>query len=227
MAGALGRIAAPGRGRLVFGADDIRLSLATRLFRAAGEAREAADRGDVRLAAEALRADVWSEAWDATLEAVGRLLAERMQAEMARAATESRMPRRILGRRLPTEDEVRAMTARLGAGTAKFHEALKKLAAAAQDVAGRDDDAAGERWTQAVETAGRRLEAAWIALEAVAQAEMAHWQPEVAAVRHWSRPRWPLWLITILVMLIATYFGLLIGGYIEAPAGLEWVVGLF
>lgn len=212
---------------MVSGADDVRLSLATRLFLAAGEAREAAERGDARSAAEALRAAVWSEAWDATLETVGRRLAEQLKSEMARAATESRMPRRVLGRRLPTEDEVRAMTARLGAGTAKFHESLKKLESAARVVASGDDDTAGERWTQAVEAAGRRLEAAWISLEEVAQAEMAHWQPEVAAVRHWSRPRWPLWLTTVLVMLAATYLGLLIGGYLVAPSGLAWAVGLF
>ncbi|NNG15459.1 MAG: hypothetical protein HKM89_03185, partial [Gemmatimonadales bacterium] len=40
----------------------------------------------------------------------------------------------------------------------------------------------------------------------------------------WRRPRWPLWTITLAALALATYLGLLLGGYLRAPALLQPVV---
>ena len=40
-------------------------------------------------------------------------------------------------------------------------------------------------------------------------------------VRRWRRPRWPLWLITVVVVGAAAYVGLVLGGYLPVPAALD------
>ncbi len=226
LAGALGRIAAPGSGRTVPGLDDIRVNLASRIFQAAGRSREAAESGDPTGAARELDATMWSSAWESTLEEVGRRLANWVESEMKAGAAESRMPRMILQRRWPTEDEIRAMTARLGRGRAKFHEALARLSLAAQKLASDETMEGWNQWAGQLEAAARRLEAAWISLEEVAREELSHWQPEIEAVRAWRRPLWPLIAVSALVVLLAGYLGLVIGGYLAAPPGMSWLVGL-
>ena len=48
--------------------------------------------------------------------------------------------------------------------------------------------------------AARQLETAWMALEEAVDREGARWQGEIEKVRRWTRPRWPLWVITALVL---------------------------
>ena len=69
--------------------------------------------------------------------------------------------------------------------------------------------------------AARRLESAWLALDAGARREQEHWAGEIERVRAWRRPTWPLWLITAVVVGAATYLGLVLGGYLPVPPPLE------
>ena len=40
-------------------------------------------------------------------------------------------------------------------------------------------------------------------------------------VHVWRLPRWPVWLITALVLGAAVYLGLVLGGYVPVPPMLE------
>ena len=40
-------------------------------------------------------------------------------------------------------------------------------------------------------------------------------------VHAWRLPRWPLWLLTLLVLGAAIYLGLVLGGYVRVPPMLE------
>jgi hypothetical protein len=89
---------------------------------------------------------------------------------------------------------------------------------AAHGAAHRDRGRSGAAaWRSALTAAARRLEAAWLALEEAAAAEQRRWQVEVELVRVWHLPRWPLWLLTAIVLTVATYLGLVLGGYVPVP----------
>src|SRR3989454_417220 len=139
--------------------DDIREELATRVIELGGEARAAAA-GEDR---------------DRVLDAVSRA-GERVPAalggEIERAARRVRMPRRLRRRRLLTGPEKRAIAARLAAGGEPLVAALDALDAVATRVreASVLDKAAHAEWQEALRTAARRLEAAWLALEMQVQA---------------------------------------------------------
>ena len=54
--------------------------------------------------------------------------------------------------------------------------------------------------------------------------ELERWEGEVERVRAWRRPRWPLWTITLAALALATYLGLLLGGYLRVPDPLRPMV---
>jgi hypothetical protein len=204
--------------------DDIRLRLVTGVFDLAGAARGFATAGDREGAMTSLNRVAWLTLWEKALASAAERIAGSVNAGLESAAEESRFPRkRLQPLRLSAED-TRAIAARLGRGGAPFVAALDTL-----EQAGRGAGANGAAevvWRQELNAAARRLEAAWLALEAAADAEQRHWLAEVERVRRWRRPRWPLWLITVAVVGAAAYVGLVLGGYLPVPpalAGLaEW-----
>ena len=54
-----------------------------------------------------------------------------------------------------------------------------------------------------------------------ADRELHRWQADVRRVHAWRLPRWPLWIITGLVLGGAVYLGLVLGGYVPVPPVLE------
>ena len=140
------------------------------------------------------------------------------------AATQSRMPRRKRPVVSPTEH--RAIIARLGASGELLTEPLAGLEHAAQRLpeAGSYDRQAADRWGAALVAVARKLEAAWLALEESAQRELARWQAVAAQVRAWRRPTWPLWVLTAIVLGLALYLGLALGGYLPVPKFLQGFV---
>jgi hypothetical protein len=118
---------------------------------------------------------------------------------------------------------VRAIASRLGSGGANFVSALDALeqtvpAAAASGARGRLGQ---EEWHRALAATARRLESSWLALLTAARREQERWNGEVESVRTWHRSLWPLWLITALLLALATYLGLILGGYVTVPAPLR------
>jgi hypothetical protein len=222
----LGRLVDPPpgrRGALRVSLDDIRLGLVTGVFDLAAAGRSFAAGGDHDSAVASLGRVAWLGLWEHAVETAAERIADEANAGLREAAEESRFPRRRLARLALTDDDVRAIGARLGSGGAQFVEALDQLEVAARTTgSARGRGAAGaQAWQSALAAAARRLESAWIALEEGARREQERWALEIAQVHAWHRPVWPVWLLTAVVVGAATYLGLVLGGYLPVPPPLE------
>ncbi len=207
------------------GLEDIRVALVSQLFELAGDARRWAREGDRELALATLNGAAWDTAWGSAVESVAERAAAAISDRMLAAARESRLPARY-ARHLPLDAaEVRALAARLDRGSQPLRESLvtlDQLAPAARSE--RAPLTAVHEWQAALLASARRLEAAWLALEEVLREEWRTWGAEVEEVRAWRRPLWPLVAIGVLVLAIASYFGLVLGGYLPVPGPLSGMV---
>lgn len=222
----LGRLvdpAGPPHGALAVPLDDVRLDLVTAVFDLAGAGRAFAAAGDRDGAVASLGRVAWLGAWERAVETAAERIATAAGKGLRFAAEESRFPRRRLRSLAPTDADTRAIAARLGAGGAPFVAALDQLERAAHATAGgiARGAAGASAWQEALGAAARRLESAWLALEASALAEEGRWGAEIAAVRDWRRPTWPAWLVTAIVLAGAAYLGLVLGGYLAVPGPLQ------
>ncbi len=215
----LGRLAAPPSPHAVrpgaVSLDDIRLALATELFDLAGAAREFAGAGDPAAGIESLTRHEWLGAWEHAVSAASARVADRIDAQLRSAAAESRLPARRLRTELLTDDERRGIAVRLGSGGGALVTALDTLEAAVRRATRSPEGMAA--WRDALAMVARRLETAWVELEAAVRHEESAWQEDTARVRAWRRPAWPLWVITAVVLAAATWLGLIFGGYVTAP----------
>src|SRR5438034_10964012 len=171
--------------------DDIREELATRVLELGGEGRAAAARegdGDSRARVlEVTGRRAWAAAWEHAVRRAGARVADALDAEITRTARQVRLPRRRLRRRLLSNAEKRAIVARLGTGGGTFVAALDALETAAGRVADAsvlEKDAHAE-WQEALRTVARRLEAAWLALEAEVEGAHTRSTPEIDAGGAW------------------------------------------
>src|SRR5262249_46257698 len=191
---------------------DVRIDLVTGVFDLAGPGRAFAAAGHADGAMASLGRVAWLALWEkAVALAAGRITAE-ANAGFTSAGEESRYPARRLARRLLTDQDSRAIAARLGSGGAPFVaslDAMEQAANAAGGGRGRAGAAVGA-WQAAATAAARRLEAGWMALEDVARAEQARWATEIEQVRRWRRPTWPIWLLSAVVIGGAVYLGLVL-----------------
>jgi hypothetical protein len=154
--------------------------------------------------------------WEMAVAASAEGVRVTITARFAAAAAESRYPGARRRAELITAEDTRAIGARLGAGGGPFVAALDEMEQAARAEASRRSEA----WRESLTAAARRLEAAWLALEEAAAAEQRRWQVEVERVRAWRLARWPLWLLTAVVLAAAAYLGLVLGGYLPVPPAL-------
>ncbi len=220
---ALGRLAAPPAavppGRVPL--DDLRLNLVTQVFEHAAAGRRFGD--DPVAAAAALSRAAWLGPWEQTVAAAAARLADYVDRQLRAAAAEARLPPKQRARLTLSESDRREIAGRLGAGSLPLFRSVEALERANPSVigSGTRQDPVVEEWREALLAVARRLEAAWISLEEAAAREPAFWLPAVEEVRAWRRPAWPLWTVTAIGLLVATYLGLVLGGYLPAagPAG--------
>jgi hypothetical protein len=228
LASPLGRLIVPRRlAQPWIPLDDAREELATRVIELAGAGRLAAQREDRDAVLTATAPTVWLRAWEHAVRRVAERLALALDTEIEWAARRVRMPRRRWERRLLAPAERRAIAARLAAGGDGFAVALRDLEVTADAVRHAtvlDRDAHGA-WQEALRTAARRLEAAWLALEAAAQDERERWAPEIAAVAAWRPPLWPVFALWLPLAATVVWLGLVAGGYLPAPAWLAQRLG--
>ncbi len=223
----LGRLSDPPglgpRGALGAGLDDIRLGLVTGIFELAGASRSFAGAGDPDGAMASLSRVVWLDLWEQAVASAADRVAGAANARLKAAAEESRFPPVRLRELLLTPEDTRAIAARLGSGGAPLVAALDALEQTVHAGSGehRHGTAAFRDWRAALTAAARRLESAWLALEAAAVTEQDRWHREVERVRAWRRPRWPLWAITLLLLAATGYLGLMLGGYLPVPRLLQ------
>jgi hypothetical protein len=203
--------------------DSIRLDLATSIFDLAADARSWSSAGDREAAVDALGPAAWLAGWEAAVRSAAASVSSIIDARIAAAAAEARMPSRRRKRLLLNDGERRAIASRLGAGGIALNESLEVLERETSRMrqSGVVDRDAAERWRLALTGVARKVESAWMDLEAAASVEWARWTPFVESARSWRRPRWLLWLIALVVLGTAIYVGLVVGGYLPGPAVLE------
>jgi hypothetical protein len=221
--------ARPGKGPLGLAFDDVRLELVTAVFDLAGASRSFAAAGDRAGAATSLGRVAWLGAWERAVEASAARIARAANDGLRSAAAEARYPARRLQRLMLTDQDTRAIGARIGSGGAPFVAALDGLEQAVHGVVGAASRSAEAiiAWREALGGTARRLESAWLALERSARAEQERWSAEIARVRAWHRPGWPVWLVTAVVMAAALYVGLVLGGYLPVPPALEGIAAFW
>ena len=207
--------------------DDIREELATRVLELGGEARAAAVREERERVLEAVSRRAWLGAWERAVRRAAERVARALDGEIERAGKQVRMARRRWRHRLLTGPEKRAIAARLATGGEQFVGALDALehAAARAREASVLDKAIHAEWQEALRTVARRLEAAWLALEDVVAEERRRWTPEIDAVAAWRPSLWPLLAAWIPLTLLLLWLGLVLGGYLAAPAWLARRLG--
>jgi hypothetical protein len=207
--------------------DDIREELATAVLELAGEGRGAAAREDRAQVLEVTGRRAWAAAWDRAVRRAAARVADALDVEIARTARQVRLPRRRLRREQLANAEKRAIAARLGTGGAPFVAALDELDAAAARVQGATvlDKDAHVDWQEALRTAARRVEAAWLALEAEVEQERRRWTPEIETLSRWRPALWPIALLWAPVAAVLIWLGLVLGGYLPAPAWLAQRLG--
>lgn len=208
--------------------DAIRLELATDLFESAGRAREFLKAKEIEASVHALGPGAWTAAWERAVTAASDQLIGRLVQQFEDAARLSRMPAPFLKRYLPTEAERLAIAAHLGKGSGRLEQALETLDLSAASLLERPDATdCLVAWHDALDLAGRRIEAGWIELEEAVLRELQRWALEINTVRDWRRPRWPMWVATGVVVGVAVYLGLVFGGFVEPPAVLRPMAEFF
>jgi hypothetical protein len=227
MAPALGRLIVPRRSEpLWIPLDDIADELATRVIELGGEARRwTAESGDRERALDALGRAAWLAAWEQAVRRASERAADTLDDQIERIGRGVRMPRWKRRARKLAGVERRALTARLSVGGTGLVHALDDLARAGARVRAAEtlDDEIHHAWQDAVQTAARRLEAAWLALEDAVLAERQRWDPELTALAQWRPPLWPVlctWAVGAGALL---WLGLILGGYLDAP---QWLARL-
>jgi hypothetical protein len=224
----LGRVLVPRRlGEPWVPLDDIREELATRVMELAGEARAAAVREERERVLEVLSRRAWLAAWEQAIHRLAERVTQALESRIELAARRARMPRRRWRRRLLSGAEKRAIAARFASGGEQLVAALDALEAAA--VRARDggvvDKTAHADWQDALGRAARRLEAAWLAVEAEVAEEERRWSAEIEAVERWRPPLWPVLASWAGIAAALVWLGLVLGGYLPAPVWLATRLG--
>jgi hypothetical protein len=224
----LGRVLVPRRlGEPWVPLDDIREELATRVMELAGEARAAAVREERERVLEALSRRAWLAAWEQAIHRLAERVTQALESRIEHAARRARMPQRRWRRRLLSGAEKRAIAARFASGGEQFVAALDALETAAVRArdAGVSDKTAHADWQDALGRAARRLEAAWLAVEAEVAEEERRWTGEIEAVERWRPPLWPVLALWAGVAAALVWLGLVLGGYLPAPLWLATRLG--
>ncbi len=201
--------------------DDVRVGLVTGLFELLADARRWAREGERELALATVNREAWESLWARAVQEVAERGAKAVSERLMAAAREVRLPSRRIPALALDQAETRALAARLSHGTPPLFEALTALDHAASAV--RSERAAAGAlvaWQDALLTAARRLEAAWLALEETLHGEWRSWDTEIQDLRQWRRPRWPLVLTGTILVTVALYAGLVLGGYLPVPGPL-------
>ena len=225
LAPSLGRLIVPRREQPPWvPLDDIREELATRVLELGGAGRATEVQATVL---EAISRRAWAAAWDHAVRRAATRVAEALDTEITLTARRVRLPRRKLRRHLLTNAEKRAIVARLGTGGGTFVAALDALDAAASRLSDASvlEKEAHAAWQDALRTVARRLEAAWLALETEVEAERGRWAPDLEALAAWRPRLWPLFVLWIPLTTLLIWLGLVLGGYVPAPAWLAARLG--
>lgn len=200
------------------GLDQIRADLLTALFDRTGAARDLDAVGDAAGARAALGRPSWLEVWEPAVARAAEVVGAEIVRRLAAAAAVSRIPKRRLREAMPDAEDRRVLEARLSAAGIPFEAASARMGAGSGD------------WEEEFRRTVGALEAAWAGLVAVAREELGGWDVRAADLRQWRRPWTPLLIAAATAFTFAILLGLVLGGYLPAPAWFrpvaEWVWSL-
>lgn len=209
--------------------DDVRETLATSVMECAGTARRELTngKGEQARALAALDRDAWTRAWEEAVRRAADRITTVLDQVFETEAKRVRMPRRRQRQLVVSPAERRAIAARLAAGGDALDGALDEVARSTEALALTwPGDAAGRAaWCAAQEAAARRLEAAWLTLEAQVEQERVRWTGEVDAVKSWRPSLVPVFVVWTPLAVLVLWLGLVLGGYLPAPQWLAQLLG--
>lgn len=198
--------------------EDARNELLSQLFDKAGAARTALATGDPTAARKVLGASSWLGAWERAVAIAARSVGQEIERRLRNAAVESRYPRKRLAALLPDAEERRVLAARLSAAGIGLEEAVPLL------------ENPSRSWDEALRRVAGELEAAWDRLVVTALQELEVWDRRAMEVRAWRRSWLPLLVVGAMALGLAVWLGLVVGGFLPAPAWLrpltEWIWNL-
>lgn len=203
----LGRLATcDPRGPAAFPLDDVRYNLLGGLYARAGLARREMAAGRVDTARHQLSRDAWLADWRGAAATVTQQCLAEIDGRFGAAAAESRMPRRVLERWVPTAEDRLVIRSRIESTGIPLERV-------------RPPETAAD-WQDGLLRAAMALDESWQRLERAVVAELGDWDGDVTAVRAWRRPSRPLWLLSAMTLALALALGLSLGGYLPAPGPL-------
>ncbi len=200
--------------------DSIRYKLVTKIFEAAGTARRLAANGERAAALSVVGRASWQEAWEESVSGVAEVLLEHVSQHLDAEAIVVGMPHRLRRRLAPGAAERRSLVARLGSAGSRLISVLDRLelaAAGALEATALQRDVV-EHWQEALRSAARQLEDAWLSLEQAVGQESIYWSQEADRVAQWKKPVWPVVLVSTVALGWAIWFGLIFAGYTRPPA---------
>jgi hypothetical protein len=203
-----------------FSLTGIRHHLVTKMIETAGEARRLAANDERSAAIFAVSPVFWLTAWEETINAVATMVLEQVTGQINREADRVGMPPEVRERFLPGASERRTLGARLGsagAGLVRVLDDLERRGAAALAATALERSSM-DAWHDALRAAGRRLEEAWLLLEDRVEMELAKWNPVIEQVGRWRKPLTPVLITGVVLLALAIWLGLTLGGFIPAPA---------
>lgn len=212
----LGRLAAPPVGPAIADPllESIRLDLLSALYDRAGNARTLAAAGDPIATRHALGPPVWLEVWESAVAAAATAISAEIVRRLRVSAAISRYPKGRITALLPSPEDARILRAQLSAAGIRLEEATAQLATS------------GPEWNEMLRRVAGELEGAWEELCRTARQELDFWDRRAAEVRAWRRPWRPLLLIGAMLIVMAGWLGLMLGGYLPVPPFLrplaEW-----
>lgn len=205
----LGVLARPPGAERVPGLDRVRLAFVSRIFDAAGAAREFLLAGDPGGAVAALDRYQWREAWRALVTDVVQTVEAEHDRRFADAAARSRMPARHQAAFQVDAETRSAGAARLAAAGIPVEQLLD---AWPRDVAA---------WPAFQARLARTAADCWTSLEEGSLRELVRHEPARRAVADW-RPRLaPLLAGGVVACGVALWLGLAIGGVVPLPQALR------
>jgi hypothetical protein len=199
--------------------DVVRYRLGTRIIESGGEARRLAGSSERSATLAAIGTEIWKQAWDEAVHAATEMLVERTELHLEAEALAVGMGRRRRAQLRVGPQEKRTLVARLGSTGADLIPVLDELearAGRALSATGLEPDVVRE-WQDTLGVAGRKLESAWLALEQVVEHEVAKRLRSADQVAKWRKPVWPVLTVAVVVLPVAVWCGLVLGGFLAAP----------
>jgi hypothetical protein len=145
----------------------------------------------------------WLPAWERAVQSAAPVVSAEIEARLQDAARISRYPAGKLGRLLPGPEDRQILANRLAAAGTGLEDAVSRFPAAGD----------GE-----IRLLCGALEAAWDRLVATADEELHEADRQADEIRRWKRPLWPLALGGAVLLALAGWVGLVLGGYLPSPA---------